>query len=424
MTIIRSTISSWNSKMQGDHGREPSTHRDDAQIGRRGRESGLNMPLLRDPACIRCRQQKVWWTPRFFCADTYRFLVAKITDDRQQLKCSKTKPACQRCINLAKTCSYPSPPDRRRLFAERQRHGQWDKVHEIAVTSLSKWKKSQLLTPNNMSNRLKLIYLGRPPFQLAPVVGSDSISPSPPQQMNEHSHLPSSEIAMFLIEVYFSRIYNATLLYHKPRFISDWISGRLPSFIALSIFASASIFLKNQNPPNAPSALSISSYDWQKSGEEWAVRAGREVLAQADIPSIATVQACHTLALYWLACGQTQRTNFHVHVAYRACRMLGIQHGSSKIDDPTTAENRRRCLWACWITQCISQDNAMFRSRSWDEVSELPLPSDEASYSMNDPHPTQYLSSSGEVQWLNREDTGAQRYESVMAELAKLAGVW
>jgi hypothetical protein len=53
--------------------------------------------------------------------------------------------------------------------------------------------------------------------------------------------LPSPEVAVFLIEIYFSRMYNACLLFHKKTFLSDYAANRIPDFVALSIFAFASM---------------------------------------------------------------------------------------------------------------------------------------------------------------------------------------
>lgn len=54
---------------------------------------------------------------------------------------------------------------------------------------------------------------------------------------------PSKEIALLLIEIYFSRLYNASLLFHKQTLLSDLDSRSIPDFIFLSIFALASMYV-------------------------------------------------------------------------------------------------------------------------------------------------------------------------------------
>ena len=69
-------------------------------------------------------------------------------------------------------------------------------------------------------------------------------TPSPPLQATlGRVTLPSSEVAIFLIEIYFSRVYNAHLIFHKKTFLSDYAANRVPDFVALSIFALASMYV-------------------------------------------------------------------------------------------------------------------------------------------------------------------------------------
>jgi hypothetical protein len=54
----------------------------------------------------------------------------------------------------------------------------------------------------------------------------------------------------------------------------------------------------------------------QRPGEEWASAASQKALMHCDQPRYEVVQACQTLAMYWFAIGQTDRTNMH-HREYR-----------------------------------------------------------------------------------------------------------
>lgn len=51
----------------------------------------------------------------------------------------------------------------------------------------------------------------------------------------------AEEVALFLIEIYFERHYQADLLFHKQSFIDDYLSQRLPRCISLAVFAFASM---------------------------------------------------------------------------------------------------------------------------------------------------------------------------------------
>jgi hypothetical protein len=50
---------------------------------------------------------------------------------------------------------------------------------------------------------------------------------------------PSKKLALTLIDTYFDHVYNATLLFHKQTLISDYLAGKVPDCVALSIFALA-----------------------------------------------------------------------------------------------------------------------------------------------------------------------------------------
>ena len=74
-------------------------------------------------------------------------------------------------------------------------------------------------------------------------------------------------------------------------------------------------------------------------------------------------------------------------LAYTSCRLLGFHIPHAEITDggELLAELKRRCLWSCWMTACISQENASFKSDSWTEVVGLPLPTDETSFAAGTP---------------------------------------
>jgi hypothetical protein len=56
---------------------------------------------------------------------------------------------------------------------------------------------------------------------------------------SEMAPMPS-EVPMFLIDIYFSLQYNASLVFHKQSFVSDYLEGKVPNFVSFSIFAVAS----------------------------------------------------------------------------------------------------------------------------------------------------------------------------------------
>ena len=48
---------------------------------------------------------------------------------------------------------------------------------------------------------------------------------------------PPEELALTLIDIYFSHQYNSTLLFHKQTLARDYLAGKVPDYVALSVFA-------------------------------------------------------------------------------------------------------------------------------------------------------------------------------------------
>jgi hypothetical protein len=65
--------------------------------------------------------------------------------------------------------------------------------------------------------------------------------PTPPSTVLLQVSFPSKELALALIDAYFDHVYNATLLFHKQTLIPDYLAGKVPDCVALSIFALAAM---------------------------------------------------------------------------------------------------------------------------------------------------------------------------------------
>jgi hypothetical protein len=69
--------------------------------------------------------------------------------------------------------------------------------------------------------------------------GRKSPFPTLPSTVLLQVSFPSKELALELIDTYFDHVYNATLLFHRQNLISDYLAGKVPDCVALSIFALA-----------------------------------------------------------------------------------------------------------------------------------------------------------------------------------------
>ncbi len=184
----------------------------------------------------------------------------------------------------------------------------------------------------------------------------------------------------------------------------------------------------------------LSASDFSDHAQQWAMAATRQVMMQATERDVQIVQACQVLSLYWFS----RDVSDHAHIltrksqlgelenvahvlldlAYTLCRLMGFHVPNAVVagGDELAAELQRRCLWSCWMTACISQENASFKDESWSEVVGLPFPTDEASFAAGKPESMEAFNEAGKVVPYNApRRTG---HTSIMGELVKLFSLW
>jgi hypothetical protein len=55
--------------------------------------------------------------------------------------------------------------------------------------------------------------------------------------------LPSRAIGLSLLEIYFTRIYNASLLFYKPLLFKNYLDGNLPDVLLKAMFALSTLYI-------------------------------------------------------------------------------------------------------------------------------------------------------------------------------------
>jgi hypothetical protein len=228
-------------------------------------------------------------------------------------------------------CTYPAPPDRKLLAAQRAQNakarslrdsGNPEEAREYAAgkSSAVSGERSPLEHDPSQVMKTSTSDIRRSPVERSPI--STLLS-----TVLLQASFPSKELALALIDAYFDYLYNATLLFHKKTLISDYLAGKVPDCVALSIFALAATYVMTfpyqmlrkakqrssfiSDTRGANSEFSSSLPGSSRPGEDWARAASQQVLMNCDQPRYETVQACQTIALYWWAFNQTDRTNMH-----------------------------------------------------------------------------------------------------------------
>lgn len=217
----------------------------------------------------------------------------------------------------------------------------------------------------------------------------DNAAPSPepnlspshgPSGTMETAELPPSEVGLLLLEVYFKRVYNASLLFHKPIAFQLYRQNAIPSYLLRAIFAQAAVFLQQVDFPytqfiETPSIQTIFEKSWS-----WASSASQEVLSHIDEPTLVRVQALQVLQLYYFSRGLIQRAIIHGSLAYQLCQVLGyarlhrdISYTSMSRSMQLDHEMKRRCFWASWVSLSMGG----YKSdccKTLEELNGLPLP--------------------------------------------------
>ncbi|KAH6669036.1 hypothetical protein B0J14DRAFT_155469 [Halenospora varia] len=359
---------------------------------------------------------------------------------KQKLRCSRELPACKRCTDLSTVCDYPPPPDRKLLAAQRWQNAK-ARAHRDAVNAQAAPTQQKLpVLERNMSAPFAIPATQlehRPSIHTPPDIPNDHHHTAPHGQNGlqnaiapivssfNRCQLPSPELADFLIEMYFSHLMNSTLMFHKKTFLADYAARKTPESMNLSIFALATIFLRESDGPprrdldaNTPNlgTLPWSAADLVEQGYEWATAATYLALAQIDHVRIENVQTCQNLTLYWFSVGEVGRTDIHSceccsswctsatychpDLAWRTAQQLELNVEKKPYEELNDEERlirelERRCFWAAWVGNVIDQSANARGGFAWSQVSGLLLPSDEESYAAGKPRSTNSFDDNG-----------------------------
>ncbi|SCV52023.1 uncharacterized protein FFB14_12369 [Fusarium fujikuroi] len=347
---------------------------------------------------------------------------------RQKLRCSRQRPTCTRCSRFSVTCTYPELADRRRLTARR------DSVRTERIRRVS---DAAPVTPE--STELNVCAVTSP--SVTPRIHSAGlVSVGPPQ--TEHAvlrsadasldDLPPRAIGLALLDIYFERLYNATLLFNRTQLFESYLDGSLPPYLLRSIFALSSLFLRKPRfqPPRlgshaiSPELAAFATYAVY--GDAWAESARREAWLLTDLPTVQVVQALSCLNLYWFATRDLGRARINAVMAYASAttfRSFNLpDNGTRTKDELQLIERKHGCFWACWSTMCISSFPEAYAKNAWEEACNVPLPVASDGFASEGSVAHRYCMN---FEWnpeaLNEEPNIPS---SIMAEHMRLMGVW
>ncbi|KAI1035242.1 hypothetical protein LB504_006015 [Fusarium proliferatum] len=209
--------------------------------------------------------------------------------------------------------------------------------------------------------------------------------------------LPPRAIGLALLDIYFERLYNATLLFNRTQLFESYLDGKLAAFATYAGY-----------------------------GDAWAESARREAWLLTDRPTVQVVQALSCLNLYWFATRDLGRARINAVMAYASAttfRSLNLsEDGISTKDELQLIERKHGCFWACWSTMCISSFPEAYAKNAWEEAYNVPLPVSSGGFASEGNVARRYCMN---VEW-KPEALNEEPYppSSIMAEHMRLMGVW
>jgi hypothetical protein len=345
-------------------------------------------------ACLRCRDQK--------------------------LRCNREVPSCERCRKQKATCTYPAPPNRKQI-AQRTGRSKGPQPLREEQQPPPPPPESLSSTSTNPAKRQRVVEPDASPEE----------TPATPRDEAGSAELPTTEVGLLLLEVYFKRIYNATLLFHKPVAFQLYLQHSIPSHLLRAIFAHAAVFLKEVD--GSPHRKYIKIFPMQTlyaKSWSWARAASLEALAYADEPSAIKVQTLQVLQLYYFSQGESTRAIIHASLAYKMSQVLGYHRLYEDVASPLTPamqfdrEMRRRSFWATWCSQIIG-GSGLDPAQVYERVANIPLP---ARLGKGGSIQRVEVQPSGKLDRNWRSNMEATAYStpsiSLMADLVKILGIW
>ncbi|KAM3505608.1 hypothetical protein MY11210_007896 [Beauveria gryllotalpidicola] len=194
------------------------------------------------------------------------------------LKCDRVRPVCARCRRLSANCAWPAPPDRRGPRGKRKQRplrvgarggrdstgpGQRPSAEPASPETLASGEAAvneraapQTSASQPQGPRHHPVQDAAPsddavgytsPGLVAdyPVLSSlrksTSLAGEITLESDQPPPLPPTSLGLALLEIYFARIYNASVMFHKPLLFQQYIEGKVHLALLRAMFAMATL---------------------------------------------------------------------------------------------------------------------------------------------------------------------------------------
>ncbi|KAL1918549.1 uncharacterized protein VTP21DRAFT_3209 [Calcarisporiella thermophila] len=192
-----------------------------------------------------------------------------------------------------------------------------------------------------------------------------------------------------LVTHFFKYMWPTLPILHRPTFMEELRTNRIPPMLLFSVLAISARFSKR------PELQSHSQY---LAGELFALRA-RDLISRAwDRPTLSAVQAMLIIVVDDLGCAKGFRSWLWLGMAIRMVQELGMNREQWHVDEPISyksnwieKETRRRCFWACFLMDRICSAATGRIQTIDDRDCNVQLPTDDKNYELEQPTLTENL---------------------------------
>ncbi|KAH8808017.1 hypothetical protein F5884DRAFT_857574 [Xylogone sp. PMI_703] len=254
-----------------------------------------------------------------------------------KIRCTGERPSCKRCSRLNHTCIYVDPTNARSNAKRAE-------------------QKLRALHSDRQNPNSEIFRYGHEPVS----------APSFLRSIREEHFLgiPKS-LVLTLVDVYFSNVYNADLLLHKPTFLQSLTRGASSPHVVLSVCAWGANFYRD-----ATGQATLADHGFMI---EWAQRAGSLVLQEAEGLYEDNIVTFCNLTLFWHSQGSWRISQLHKGNSCTTLRIVGVGSDTARMENSLESEIKRRRLWACYLTHCQNCERITLFEPT-DDIANLPLP--------------------------------------------------
>ncbi|KAJ4158380.1 uncharacterized protein LMH87_008909 [Akanthomyces muscarius] len=333
-------------------------------------------------------------------------------------RCTKTRPACRRCILRNLKCTYPGRQDREpsasgSLSPGRQAHGTTPTKQEPRETytpmdihpmrpepdqrqfqplnrqSVPSEESMQMNYPQTQYPLPQLRQHQEPPNAQSQIYNHSALQNGEPEAVYSERLPENGNFRKTLIKAYFNRsapLRNLSFI-HRPSFMKSLDQDSVvqdygePLLYVMCALGARHLYFDHVAECGETMVVDAS----QIPGEKWAVKARQDAMRDLHAPDVHNLMTMVLLCDYSLREDKNAMVFVLISVLYRMVRLLGLDSyrpldASASPTEIMERESEIRLVWACYYLDVLV-GNGVEKNLCWrDDVPSIPLPCPEQNF--------------------------------------------